>query len=104
MIDVFGCSSARDLCLVEMVIMAGVFCICAGSVLLVLSLFTTCWAAGSEEIASALVDVILPRDQTRLEQVLVRAEPYDTLKAAYHLALGATALRDSDTTKKVDSL
>lgn len=81
--------------------MRDVFCACAGSVLLVVCLSPACWAAGLEENAGSLLDVILPRDQRRLEQVLLGAEPYNSLETAYHIALGATALGGTTSTKEV---
>ncbi len=50
---------------------------------------------------SSLVDAILPQDQSRLEQVLISGEPYDTLETAYQIATGAVALGSTPKTQKV---
>lgn len=64
----------------------------------------SCWAIGSVETAGPLVDVILPRDQTWLEQVLLGGEPYDSLETAYYVAVGAAALGNTAATKMVGEI
>ena len=65
-----------------------------------LSLFAS-KVSGVVEQASPLVDVILPRDQMRLEQVILGGEPYDSLETAYLVSMGASALGNTANTKKV---
>lgn len=57
--------------------------------------------AESDDGVGSLVDVILLHDQSRLEEVLVKAQPYTTLKDAYLVAQGVWALGSNISNKKV---
>ena len=59
------------------------------------------WGAGSEDSVQSLEDMVSGRDQARLEQVLLRAEPYNTIEEAYLVARGAAALGRTTSTDKV---
>lgn len=58
-------------------------------------------ASLSEETVGSLSDTISSRDQGRLEQVLIRAQPYDTLREAYYVTKGLAGLGVSSTNTKV---
>ena len=55
----------------------------------------------TEETVGSLVDIISSRDQAHLEQILVNAAPYNTLREAYYVAKGLSGLGITDANKKV---
>ena len=77
-------------------------CSYAGSLLLVFgAVLQVSHGVGSEESVGSLDDVISPRDQTRFEQVLYRAEPYNTVKSAYLVSKAINAIGQRGSNSKV---
>lgn len=63
--------------------------------------FQASHSAGMEESTGSLQDVISSRDQVRLEQVLYRSEPYQTLQEAYYIAKAVKGLGITAANRKV---